>query len=259
MNIFIQHKYSARRTNCFVWSPTSPVFDAMLKGILNPLGLQVKRYPCYLPRVRLSLIPFSTRSDRKLPAPTRPAPPRPDPTSFCLNVREADQPAPEVLYLCTTCGRPLQSDEDGRWRRRRRPTSAPPQAGRRDTFFDHTRRNWQAGETRVVDLSRATAGRRDGGAGQGDALKGATSGGTSRRLAGLGEGTAKLKYAPCARIIQHAYRDFRHRQYLRGWASALVRALFSAFCGQTRCGMAWHDAAWRDTARPGVFCFFQTK
>lgn len=73
-----------------------------------------------------------------------------------------------------------------------------------------------------------------------EASKGAA---TPRRLSGWDEGTAaKLKYAPCARIIQHAYRDFRHRQYLRDWASALVRVVIFLFFSR---GQTWSDAVRR--------------
>ena len=148
---------------------------------------------------------------------------RPRSIFFSLNTHDLNEPVPEVLYLCTTCGGTLQSDEDGRWRRRRRPSSAPAAPGRRDTFFNRPPA-WLA---EIRDgLSRATAsagGRAEAGAERVETSTGAT---IPTRLSGWDEGTtAKLKYAPCARIIQHAYRDFRHRQYLRDWASALVRAL----------------------------------
>lgn len=145
-----------------------------------------------------------------------------------MNTPKVDQPVPEVLYFCTTCGGTLQNDENGRWRRRLRPSSAPAAPGRRDTLFDHPP-NWLA-ESRE-DLSRATA------TADGRVKAGAQGAATPRRLSSWGEGTtAKLKYAPCARIIQHAYRDFRHRQYLRDWASALVRVFVCFFFprGQTQ-------------------------
>lgn len=36
------------------------------------------------------------------------------------------------------------------------------------------------------------------------------------------ERMVKIRYACCASRIQHAYQNFRHRQYLRDWALTLV-------------------------------------
>lgn len=136
--------------------------------------------------------------------------------------RLAGQPAPEVLYLCTTCGGTLKDGEDGRWRRRSRPSSAPA-AGRR-------------GPSHLVTSRQSMQGHHDWNPGKSNPRKrGHPSEITSRQESRGSDSRRrrakkKLKYARCARIIQNAYRDFRHRQYLRDWAFSLVSCLRKIGC-----------------------------
>lgn len=142
---------------------------------------------------------------------TRPHPRSPLP----LRPRQG-QPTPEVLYLCTTCGGTLRDGEDGRWRRRRRPSSAPA-AGRRKE------ENWTLGRRLHGDAVRAGAGGLAPGE-DGGLFWAASREEDAARVNGASEETmSKLRYACSARRIQHAYYDFRHRQYLRDWAFSLVR------------------------------------
>lgn len=129
----------------------------------------------------------------------------------------AGQPDPEVLYFCTTCGGILRAGEDGRWRRRRRPSSAPASSRRRRTVFDPASSKHQNldGKGRARDDGEGDAedfedGERRGGVSVADDMRG-----TAEKL-------TKLRYACCARRIQNAYRDFRHRRYLIDWALSVV-------------------------------------
>lgn len=137
------------------------------------------------------------------------------------------QPAPEVLYLCTTCGGTLKLGEDGRWRRRNRPSSAPA-AGRRipshDVTSRHCMQEYQDWNPRKGAHSSEITSKQE--------LRGSDSE-TKRR-----EPKTRLKYTLSARIIQHAYRDYRHRQYLRDWAFSLVSCLRKIGC--TR--LTWHHS-----------------
>ncbi|CAM9412704.1 unnamed protein product, partial [Hapterophycus canaliculatus] len=146
---------------------------------------------------------------------------------------KAGQPAPEVLYLCTTCGGTLRNNgDDGRWRRRRRPSSAPAAGCQRGSPFFFNNGGSDSGATKSDIIGLATA----------KGLKDSTSDHAATEflnpvnisqqllLAAGGTGTGggnfsvtRLRYAVCARRIQHAYQDFRHRQYLRDWAFSLVR------------------------------------
>lgn len=136
----------------------------------------------------------------------------------------ARQPAPEILYLCTTCGATLRNNgEDGRWRRRRRPSSAPA-AGRRrggTGLF--------GGGGGVRDNSDKTLNWKGPAPVAAGGVPPQRLSSRRRSLRAYGEGrraggnASRLRYAHCARTIQHAYQDFRHRQYLRDWAFSLVR------------------------------------
>lgn len=132
----------------------------------------------------------------------------------------AGQPTPEVLYLCTTCGGTLRRGEDGRWRRRRRPSSAP--AARRHRVFGSGNQiltRWDVGG----GIPAATTGEVNGdGEGFREWAEGGKPGRIAHEVRNREESIAKLRYACCARCIQNAYQDFRHRQYLKDWASSLV-------------------------------------
>lgn len=146
-----------------------------------------------------------------------------------LLIYKAGQPAPEVLYLCTSCGGALRNNgEDGRWRRRRRPSSAPA-AGRRSKHYfgggvkangkksgtneRSTAEGWDGSETTTAELWLD----------HGDHTQSPLHAEGAESRGGRGS-TARLRYAHSARVIQHAYQDFRHRQYLRDWAFSLVRS-----------------------------------
>ena len=134
----------------------------------------------------------------------------------------AGQPAPEILYLCTTCGETLRNNgEDGRWRRRRRPSSAPA-AGRRRGGTGL----FGGGNGAPVIGAKTPSGEETVPAGtepQGLSRPRRSLRARGERRGRRGGDAARLRYAHCARIVQHAYRNFRHRQYLRDWAFSLVR------------------------------------
>lgn len=155
-----------------------------------------------------------------------------------------------MLYLCTTCGGTLRNNgEDGRWKRRRRPNSAPAAGRRRAAFFDggsgddgdgrsiggnnllsaqHPAEGWNNNESIAVDMSLT----------DGESPRLLVGGGGRR---GGDTSTTRLRYAHCARTIQHAYQNFRHRQYLRDWAFSVVRQQRSDSFG-------WADAPLRELA-----------
>lgn len=110
------------------------------------------------------------------------------------------QHTPEVLYLCTMCDGALRPGTDGRWMRRKRPSSAPAIGKRRLEHSDEAESSnigdkedqWRHRRMVCMNINRE-------------------------------EAAAKLTFALCARRIQQVYQDYRHRQYLKGWALSLVR------------------------------------
>ncbi|CBN80210.1 hypothetical protein Esi_0131_0021 [Ectocarpus siliculosus] len=140
------------------------------------------------------------------------------------------QPTPEVLYLCTTCGATLRNNgENGRWKRRRRPSSAPAAGRRRGSAFSVGGRDggaranneygpppgngWNGDRAAALVESPSVV----------ESLQQALHTGGGRRQ-GENDSATRLRYAHCAKAIQHAYQNFRHRQYLRDWAFSLVQS-----------------------------------
>lgn len=146
-----------------------------------------------------------------------------------LHVEPAGQPTPEVLYLCTTCGATLRNNgENGRWKRRRRPSSAPAAGRRRGRAFVGGGRDGGARTNNEYGTPPGDGWNGDKAAAIAESpsvvenLQQALLTGRGRRQ-GENDFATRLRYAHCARAIQHAYQNFRHRQYLRDWAFSLVR------------------------------------
>ncbi|CAN0174587.1 unnamed protein product [Ectocarpus sp. 12 AP-2014] len=144
---------------------------------------------------------------------------------------QAGQPTPEVLYLCTTCGATLRNNgENGRWKRRRRPSSAPASGRRRGSAFSvggrdgGARANNEYGPPPGNEWNGDSAAALVESPGVVESLQQALHTGGGRRQ-GENDSATRLRYAHCAKAIQHAYRNFRHRQYLRDWAFSLVRGV----------------------------------
>ena len=143
------------------------------------------------------------------------------PSVGCPRPSLAEQPAPEVLYLCTTCGDILRGEEDGRWQRRRRPSSAPA-VGRRSAPHDGDSSSKRTAKRCQIlpDGSSVDHVLEEGRSEITVAQESYEVGRSQRRSTKI-----KLQYARCARTIQHAYKDFRHQQYLRDWALRVVSDL----------------------------------